>query len=118
MFRFTNLRTLNRFLFPALFLLLILPSFLTAQPSEIPFHKESYRLESGRFDGGTIKGEEAVNVFTGTVELNAVPWIQLFFGDANLGSNSYLIITSLHDGYWQKLDAVSISVLSNINETL
>jgi V8-like Glu-specific endopeptidase len=91
-----------------LFSVVVFSSVVLGQPVEIPFHVESYRLESGSFDGGRVKGEEAVNVFTGTVELNAVPWIQLFFGEANLGANSYLIITSLHDGYWQKLDAVSI----------
>ena len=30
------------------------------------------------------------------------------FSDANLGENSYMIITSLYDNLWQKLDAVSI----------
>jgi len=108
MIRYTKWKTCGKLFTLSFILLSFLTSSLTAQPSEIPFHVESYRLESGSYDGRTIKGEEAVNVFTGTVELNAVPWIQLFFGEANLGTNSYLIITSLHDGYWQKLDALSI----------
>jgi V8-like Glu-specific endopeptidase len=105
---YTKWKICGRLFILNIILLSLLTSSLNAQPSEIPFHLESYRLESGSFNGATIKGEEAVNVFSGTVELNDAPWIQLFFGDANLGINSYIIITSLKDGYWQKLDAVSI----------
>jgi V8-like Glu-specific endopeptidase len=79
-----------------------------SQTAEIPFHYEQYQLESGYHNGNGIQGSEAVNVFTGTVEMQDIPWLSLHFSEANLGENSYLIITSLYDDHWQKLDKVSI----------
>jgi trimeric autotransporter adhesin len=78
------------------------------QPAEIPFHIEAYHLESGFYDGNGILGSSPVNVFTGTVTLNDAPWMALLFTKANLGKESYMIIKSLQDNLWAKLDAVSI----------
>ncbi len=82
--------------------------FVFSQTAEIPNHYESYELQSGYFNGTGQAGSEAVNVFTGTIEFQNVPWLMVHFSNANLGENSYMIITSLYDNHWQKLDAVSI----------
>jgi hypothetical protein len=95
--------------FSLLFLFLfIFSGILLAQTAEIPYHSEPYSMESDFHHGSAIPGDDPINVFTSVVEFDNIPWLALQFSDFNLGENSYLIITSLHDGYWQKLDAVSI----------
>jgi V8-like Glu-specific endopeptidase len=91
-----------------LFSFTLLSTNLFAQPAQIPYHVEPYELESGYFDGSGTLGANPKEVFTGYVEIHDVPWIQLHFLDFNLGKKSYLIIRSLKDNLWQKLDAVSI----------
>jgi hypothetical protein len=65
----TKWKTCGKLFLLSFILLSFLPSSLTAQTAEIPSHVESYRLESGSYDGETINGEEAVNVFTCKVTL-------------------------------------------------
>jgi len=91
-----------------LFSFTVLSTNLFAQPAQIPYHVEPYELESGYFDGSGTLGANPKDVFTGYVEIHDVPWIQLYFSDFNLGKESYLIIRSLKDDLWQRLDAVSI----------
>jgi V8-like Glu-specific endopeptidase len=88
---------------------------LLAQPAEIPYHVEPYVLESGIFNGNGLSGSGATEVFSGTIKFHNIPWLQLHFSDVNLGRESYLIITSLKDYYWQKLDAVSIEQWNNFS---
>ena len=90
------------------FSVVVLSTTVFAQPAQIPYRVETYQLESGYFDGNGTLGSNAVNVYTDYVEVHNVPWLQLHFSDANLGKQSYLIIRSLKDDLWQKLDAVSI----------
>ena len=94
--------------FLVVFIFLGFTSTAFSQTAEIPNHYESYELQSGYFNGNGQAGSEAVNVFTGTIEFQNIPWLMVHFSDANLGENSYMIITSLYDNHWQKLDAVSI----------
>ena len=94
--------------FLMVFIFLGFTSTAFSQTAEIPNHYESYELQSGYFNGNGQAGSEAVNVFTGTIEFQNIPWLMVHFSDANLGENSYMIITSLYDNLWQKLDAVSI----------
>ena len=94
--------------FLMVFIFLGFTSTAFSQTAEIPNHYESYELQSGYFNGNGQAGSEAVNVFTGTIEFQNIPWLMVHFSDANLGENSYMIITSLYDNHWQKLDAVSI----------
>ena len=94
--------------FLVVFIFLGFTSTAFSQTAEIPNHYESYELQSGYFNGNGQAGSEAVNVFTGTIEFQNIPWLMVHFSDANLGENSYMIITSLYDNLWQKLDAVSI----------
>lgn len=86
----------------------VISTNLFAQPAQIPYHVEPYELESGYLNGSGTVGANPVDVFTGYVEIHNVPWIQLHFSDFNLGKESYLIIRSLKDDLWQRLDAVSI----------
>ncbi len=91
-----------------LFTLIFSSTFVYGQSAEIPYRVEPYQLESGLFNGSGTPGTNPVDVFTAVIELHDVPWIQLHFSDFNLGRESYLIIRSLQDDLWQKLDAVSI----------
>ena len=96
--------------FSSFFLLLAL-IFSTAaygQTAPLEYYIQTYQLESGFYNGNEMVGSNHTNAFTSVVELQDVPWLQLHFAGANLGRESYVIITSLHDGYWQKLDAASI----------
>jgi len=103
------MKTFFLFLFSFLFLS---TGILLAQPADIPYHIESYELESGFYNGSNQAGN-TVEVFSGIVRVDEFPWMQLHFSKANLGSESYIIITSLKDGKWQKLDAVTIEQWNN-----
>jgi V8-like Glu-specific endopeptidase len=83
------------------------------QTEPLQFYIQTYQLESGYFNGSGDYNDDMTEIFIGTVELHNVPWIQLHFSDANLGQESYIIITSLYDGYWQKLSSVSMSQWNN-----
>jgi V8-like Glu-specific endopeptidase len=79
-----------------------------AQPEEIQYHIEPYVLESGVYSGNGALGSSAVKVFSGMVQLHNVPWLQLHFSDANLGSESYIMIKSSIYDVAQRLDGISI----------
>lgn len=78
---------------------------LLASPVPILSHKEVYVVQSGTHEG---IGTEMLLVFNQTIKINGVPWIQLHFSDYNLGSNSYMLITSVLDGVQQTMDAQSL----------
>ncbi len=46
--------------------------------------------------------------FSTTVRASDAPWLRLDFAKYALGQNSYIMITSLNDGAYQRLDATSI----------
>jgi V8-like Glu-specific endopeptidase len=89
------------------FFFVVLSTTVFAQPAQIPYHLESYELESGFYNGSNQAGN-TILVYSAIVRADDSPWIQLHFGKTDLGRESYLTITSLKDGYWQKLDAISI----------
>ena len=91
-----------------LFVLLSFSSTSFAQSAEIPYHVEPYVLESGVYDGNGVMGSSAVKVFSGMVQLHNVPWLQLHFSNANLGSESFILIKSSIYDVAQRLDAISI----------
>ncbi len=103
---------MKTFLMLVFSLLFLTTTILLAQPAEIPYHVQSYELESGFFKGSNQVGN-IVEVYSATVRIDDYPWMGLHFSKANLGRESYLIITSLKDGLWQKLDAVSIEQWNN-----
>jgi len=98
------MKTLFLFMFSFLFLS---TGILLAQPADIPYHIEPYELESGFYNGSNQAGN-TVEVFSGVVRIDEFPWMQLHFSKANLGRESYILITSQKDGHVQKLDAVNI----------
>jgi len=98
------MKTFFLFMFSFLFLS---TGILFAQPAEIPYHVEPYEMESGFYNGSNQAGN-TIEVFSSIVKIEDFPWMGLHFSKANLGRESYMIITSLKDGYWQRLDAVSL----------
>lgn len=96
-----------------LWLFIGLAAGLLAQPAEIPFHMESYYLYSGLHNGPTAPPGQTSLAFSEIVKLNGAPWLRLYFSDAELGNRSYLILTSLQDGAWQRLNAVTLKQWQN-----
>ncbi|RKY93328.1 MAG: hypothetical protein DRQ13_09595 [Ignavibacteriae bacterium] len=101
-----------------LFLLsFILISFFTssifAQTAELLYNVESYSMSSGLHSGVTIDGGETFIAFTGVIRGSEAPWLRVYFKDANLGKNSFIIMRSVWDGKEQKLDATSIEQWQN-----
>jgi hypothetical protein len=87
-----------------IFVMIGLIAMAKAQTAEIPHHLEPYVLNSGVF---TANNETAL-VYSHIIDAGDVPWVRLMFSDYNLGSNSYLIMTSLKDGGRQRLNANSM----------
>jgi len=104
---------LHFFFFSVVFSSLVLFSNSFAQTAPLEYYIQSYQLQSGLFSGDGGTENNPVEVFSSVVELDNSPWIQLHFADVNLGSESYLILRSLYDNKWQKLDAVSIDQWNN-----
>lgn len=84
-----------------------------AQTAPLQYYIQSYQFESELYDGDGKLGESPIEIPIGVIELHNVPWIQLHFSDVSLGNESYIIIRSLYDDNWQKLDAVSMKQWNN-----
>jgi hypothetical protein len=67
-------------------------------------------LESGVFDGA--ENQEGP-VFTEVIDADRTPWMRVRFSDYCLGDNSFVILTSLRDGDWQRLDSASLPIWSD-----
>ncbi len=98
-------------LFTAVFLFLPINVFGQTAPLEYEIH--GYKLDSGSLNGNENFGSNPELVYSAVVEVHDIPWIQLHFDKVNLGKESYIIITSLFDHYWQKLDAASLQQWNN-----
>jgi len=85
---------------------MVFPVAAFAQPAPVPFHTVPYSLSSGTHDG---RGESAVLAWREVIQIADAPWLRLRFGETNLGSASYLLVTSLLDGSSQQLNALSLS---------
>jgi hypothetical protein len=86
---------------------------VSAQTEPLRYTIYTYPFESEVYNGDGTQSTTPTEILVGEVELQNVPWLQLLFSDYNLGERSYLIITSLYDGKWQRLDATSIIQWSN-----
>jgi len=84
-----------------------------SQTAPLQFTIQSYQFESGYYDGDGTPGTNPVEILIGTIELHDIPWLQLHFSKLNLGQESYIIIQSLYDNHWQKLDALSMKQWNN-----
>ena len=92
----------------AALLLVSLPTLVTAQRGRIPFHREAYFLDTGIHSGQRDSTAFLSPAFSGLINSAGAPWLRLRFGDYHLDSHSYIIITSLEDGGFQRLDATSL----------
>lgn len=79
------------------------------QPAPVPYHYQPYLLESGIHNGRGDWETEAFPAYKEIVQVKEAPWLRLKFADANLGRHSYLMLTSLKDGAWQRLNALSLA---------
>ncbi len=92
-----SFRSLNR-----LFLLLLaVPLSLFAQIEPIPMHVQSYSWDF-------TPANHRTEIIEHVVDIPDAIWLRVYFEDVNLGSNSYVIATSLKDGAQQKLNAEEI----------
>jgi trimeric autotransporter adhesin len=101
------------FLYVLMLLTLVYYANVSAQTEPLQYTIYTYPFESEVYNGDGTQSTTPTEILVGEVELQNVPWLQLHFSDFNLGEQSYLMITSLYDGKWQKLDATSISQWSN-----
>jgi len=81
---------------------------LSAQTSPLEYTIYTYQFESEVYDGDGTRTSVPTEIPICEIQMEDIPWLQLHFSDYNLGNRSYIIIKSLFDGKWQKLDAVSI----------
>jgi V8-like Glu-specific endopeptidase len=90
--------------------LLCVAAWVSAQPLEIPQTVKPYSWLSQVHHGkkSALGALAAVAVETHRIAVADAPWVRLSFPNANLGENSYLTITSLHDGATQTLDAETL----------
>jgi len=84
-----------------------------AQTAPLEYYIQTYEFQSEVYDGQGNVGANPTEILIGTIQLHDVPWLQLHFSKVNLGSESYLIIKSLYDEKWQKLDAISLEQWNN-----
>ena len=85
-------------------LVLFIPSLIFAQPEFIPYHFEDTKINSGTYNGlkSVMKHSVAYSI---EVQKDNAAWLRLIFGETELSSDSYILITALKDGAQQKLDA-------------
>lgn len=104
-----NTQTTSRVL--ACLLLLWIPTvFAQGEQRLITLVSQPFALESGVFDGAEVHGEP---VFTEVIKAETTPWMRIHFSDYHLGHHSFIILTSLSDGDWQRLDSASMPIWSD-----
>ena len=101
------------FFLAVVFSSLVFFSNVFAQTAPLQYTIHSYQFESELYDGNGTVGSSLSEILIGTIEMHDIPWIQLHFSDLNLGQESYLILRSLYDDNWQKLDAYSMKQWNN-----
>ncbi|HEY6626117.1 MAG TPA: T9SS type A sorting domain-containing protein [Ignavibacteriaceae bacterium] len=104
---------LHFFFFAVALSSLVLFSNGFAQTAPLQYTIQSYQFESEIYDGNGTVGSSPSEILIGTIEMHEIPWMQLHFSDLNLGQESYLILKSLYDDKWQKLDAYSMKQWNN-----
>jgi hypothetical protein len=85
----------------------LLGNVVLCEDVELPRHMQSYPVASGTYDG--ISGTEYYIASTTRIQVAGAQWLRVHFSAAMLESSSYIIITSVSDGAWQRLDRVSIT---------
>ena len=100
------------------YIVLVLGSFVFfsnsfAQTAPLQYTIQSYQFGSEVYDGDGTLGTAPSEILIGVIEVHNSPWLQLHFSNLNLGQESYLVIRSLYDNHWQKLDALSMKQWNN-----
>jgi|WetSurSiteA1Bulk_404760.scaffolds.fasta_scaffold05197_2 V8-like Glu-specific endopeptidase len=100
------------------YIVLVLGSFVFfsnnfAQTAPLQYTIQSYQFESDIYDGDGTPGTAPSEILIGVIEVHNSPWLRLHFSNLNLGQESYLVIRSLYDNHWQKLDALSMKQWNN-----
>jgi V8-like Glu-specific endopeptidase len=104
---------LHFFYFVLVFGSLVFFSNSLAQTAPLEYYIQTYEFESESYNGNGTLGSNPIEIPIGVIELHDIPWMQLHFSKVNLGNESYIIIKSLYDDKWQKLDAISINQWNN-----
>lgn len=96
-----NIRTIITLLFVSV---MLLPGDLQAEPVFAPWHPKPYDTTLG--SPATTKVEVVKTLHL--VDVPDAPWLQIHFGEYNLGSRSYVTLTALEDGAQQRLDSSTL----------
>lgn len=88
-------------------------SLVKGQPSTFKCRKQAFSLNSGVHDGRKNFPNPLTSVFRSTVQIANAPWVKIHFGNCELGQNSSIKMTSLEDGGYQHLNAVSMKQWQN-----
>lgn len=86
--------------------LIVSPVRLVAQPVEAPSHAQPYTWNSKVHRG---KSGNTALAESHRITVTGAPWLRLFFDNAQLGEQSYIILKSVKDGAWQRLDAATMA---------
>ena len=97
--RIQNLSILNTIAFA---ISICVSSVAIGQQIPPPMHEEDVSISSGAYDGDK---EDFRVVFSHMVNAARAPWIQIRFGEVELGSASFVRLTSEENGDQQTLDA-------------
>ena len=73
-------------------------------PAEIPSHFQPIEWGTTIYQGSASPTGSPYVAYRGTIEIKEIPWLRLYFSEANLGNASYIEITSLKDGGMQRLN--------------
>ena len=103
----------NRVATVGAFFFALSPSIAAAQPAPISYRTVPFVEDTGSFRGAVGPEAKSFTAFRQEVRVPGAPWVQLRFGDHNLGSESYVTVTSLKDGASQRLDSLSLSQWQN-----
>ncbi|MCK6560632.1 T9SS type A sorting domain-containing protein [bacterium] len=93
--------------------LLGLVNLAKGQPDTLKCRKEIFSLNSGIHEGSKISLSSPTPAFRGTVQIANAPWVKIYFGNCELGQNSYIKMISLDDGGYQRLNAISLKQWQN-----
>lgn len=94
-------------------LLTLCPCVATGQPAPFPSQTVPFSVDTGTFRGGVGPGAEAFRAFRRVVRIPGALWLQLHFGNHELGPESFVTVTSIKDGEQQRLDTNGMRVWQN-----
>jgi len=81
-----------------------------AQPAYLQEYEATVDFFSGVYSG---VGQEVETSVTESFSYGGIPWLRLYFGECNLGENSYLVVTSDLDGSEQTINAAELANWGN-----